>query len=169
MRRHVRAPRVIDLLAGHGLTGALFAVFEPSVEEVVLFDRRRPDSFDDLMGAVAEIAPWGVGKLRYVRGELRTAKVAPGTGLVAVHACGSRTDLCLDLAVRGQAHVAVMPCCYVEPREAPECLVQSLGNALASDVDRTYRMRAAGYRVRWSAVPTEITPMNRILIATRTT
>ena len=60
-----------------------------------------------------------------------------------------------------------MPCCYPDAHcSAPATLVQHLGGALAFDVDRTYRLVAAGYRVRWDGIPTEITPMARILIGT---
>ena len=34
-------------------------------------------------------------------------------------------------------------------------------------IDRTYRLERAGYRVRWSEIPAEITLMNRILVAAR--
>ena len=37
----------------------------------------------------------------------------------------------------------------------------------ATDTDRTYRLHAAGYTVRWRYIPEAITPMNRVLIATR--
>ena len=42
---------------------------------------------------------------------------------------------------------------------------RALGVALAADVDRSYRLEQSGYHVDWSAIPREITPLNRILIA----
>ena len=45
----VRRSVVVDLCAGHGLTGMVFAAFERSVEEVWLVDKgsvRRLPSFD---------------------------------------------------------------------------------------------------------------------------
>ena len=49
----------------------------------------------------------------------------------------------------------------------PAARQAELGTRLAFDIDRTYRLEAAGYRVRWDAIPEEITPMNRVLIGTR--
>ena len=40
-----------------------------------------------------------------------------------------------------------------------------LGEDVAYDVDRTYTMERAGYRVRWREIPAEITPMNRRCLA----
>jgi hypothetical protein len=84
---------------------------------------------------------------------------------LAVHACGQRTDDCLRLAIQNHAPIAAMPCCYGPPREASRALVDSLGPALAIDIARTYRLEQHGFKVKWSAIPSEITPMNRILIA----
>jgi hypothetical protein len=42
---------------------------------------------------------------------------------------------------------------------------RALGVSLGADVDRSYRLQAAGFHVDWSAIPSQITPMNRILIA----
>ena len=59
-----------------------------------------------------------------------------------------------------------MPCCRANALSgAPEGLRQALGEDVAYDVHRTYRMENAGYRVRWREIPEAITPMNRVLIA----
>ena len=51
--------------------------------------------------------------------------------------------------------------------DAPKGLRQALGVPLAADVHRTYTLERLGYSVTWSAIPSSITPMNRILIAQR--
>lgn len=168
-RRHVRAERIADLCCGHGLTGVLFAAFERRVERVDLVDRRIPASAERVLEAVRRVAPWVDEKVVLHERRLRgiEQELAPGTGVVAVHACGLRTDRCLDVALALGGPLAVMPCCYPEARsEAPPTLVQHLGAEIAFDVDRTYRLERAGYRVRWDAVPAEITPMARMLVAT---
>jgi hypothetical protein len=167
VRKLVRAPVVVDLCAGHGLTGVLFALFERSVERVVLVDRRRPGSFDRVVAAAAGVGPWAAGKLEYRVERLARAGegLDAGAAVVAVHACGQRTDRCLDVALALRGPVAVMPCCYSDARcPAPAALAEHLPGGLAHDVDRTYRLEAAGYRVRWDAVPGEVTPMSRIVI-----
>ncbi len=47
-----------------------------------------------------------------VPGDLSVGLGGPGVGVVAVHACGGLTDVCLDIAMQLRAPVAAMPCCY---------------------------------------------------------
>lgn len=165
VRSLLRAPVVADLMCGHGLVGALFAVFEPNVKQVLLVDRRRPANHDALLESLGRVAPWAPPRLRYLEGNLDLCAAEPIEAMVAVHACGHRTDACLDLALERGAQVAVMPCCYGPPREASPALMAGLGTELATDVARTYRLESAGYRVRWRSIPPEVTPMGRILVA----
>ena len=167
VRKLVRAPVVADLCAGHGLTGVLFALFERSVDEVVLLDQRKPPSYERVLDAAASVGPWVRDKVRYETARLRDATdvLAPGTTTVAVHACGQRTDHCLELAASLRGAFAVMSCCYpYGSSPAPATLTQHLGGDLAHDVDRTYRMERLGYRVRWDGIPSAITPMARVLV-----
>jgi len=167
VRKLVRAPRMADLCAGHGLTGILFALFERSVESVVAIDRTRPPSYDRVLRAAIRVGPWVEEKLDYREGKLsrETEHLEAGTSILGVHACGLRTDQCLTAALALRSKVAVMPCCYPEAHcSAPPTLVQHLGLAQAFDVDRTYRLERAGYEVRWDAIPDEITPMSRVLV-----
>ncbi len=168
VRRSVRRPQVTDLCCGHGLTGMLFAVFERQVEQVTLVDRRRPESFSVVRDALCSVAPWAAEKIRFLEIPISRAgeHLAPGCAVVAVHACGVRTDRCLDLVLELQGPAAVMPCCYAQTaRTAPRCLRRGLGAELATDVHRTYRLDAAGYEVHWTAVPSAITEKNRVLVA----
>ena len=63
VRKQTRAPCVADLCCGHGLTGLLFAVFERTVDRVVLVDSRKPDAYADIYAAVVEVAPWVADKV----------------------------------------------------------------------------------------------------------
>ena len=166
VRTAVRAPAVADLAAGHGLTGLLFALFERTVEQVVLVDTHPPPSHRRVLDALCRVAPWVGPKVRWVTGRIEEAPshLEPGTSVIAVHACGPRTDECLSVALACGGHVAVMPCCYRNKGEAPDALYDALGGGLAADIHRTYRLEAAGYHVRWSHIPEVITPMNRVLI-----
>lgn len=167
VRRRLRRPQVADLCCGHGLTGILFAVFEPQVERVTLVDRRRPPSYDVVLEAVTAVAPWAADKVRFLEISVNEAKthLTRSCAIIAVHACGVRTDRCIDLALHLQSPIALMPCCYAQTaKTAPRCLRRGLGPALATDVHRTYRLDAAGYDVDWTAVPRAITKMNRVLV-----
>ena len=56
VRHRVRAPTVVDLCCGHGLTGILFAIFSRAVESVLLIDKKQPKGFDRIMTAISPIA-----------------------------------------------------------------------------------------------------------------
>jgi hypothetical protein len=167
VRRRVRRPTMLDLCCGHGLTGVLFAVFERTVERVILVDHRQPESVAGVLEAAASVAPWCADKLLYREEALATAKhdLPHGAGVVGVHACGEQTDRVLDVALATGGPVAVMPCCYRSARRrGPVGVADALGTALAIDVHRSYRLDAAGRQVDWTAIPAAITPMNRVLI-----
>jgi hypothetical protein len=169
---------MIDCACGHGLVGLLYAAFEPAVTSVLLVDTRRPESFRKVMESFAEVAPWASKKVEYVQGDLRSdalfTSFAGGgdtsdrpvqKGVVGIHACGEVTDVVLDLAVRLGAPVAVMPCCYTGTSAGvPFGVRRALGVGMAADVGRSFRMQAHGYHVDWAAIPSQITPMNRIII-----
>ena len=170
VRRRMKAPVVADLCCGHGLTGILFAVFEPRVERVILLDHRCPASYPKILEAVADIAPWIKEKVTYIEDKVERASrhLPRNTSIIAVHACGVRTDRCIDAAIDVGSNLAVMPCCYAQTAvHAPKILRKKLGRPLSTDIHRTYRLESAGYRVDWSEIPVEITPMNRILVGMR--
>jgi len=168
VRRRLRAARMLDLGAGHGLAGILFAVFEPMVAEVLLLDRTEPPCHREIRDAIATIAPWITDKVRYCEMTLRAAEADPpqAEAVLAVHNCGKRSDRAIAIAVARRARLAVMPCCYGHTTPPGlSALERSLGSSVATDIDRTYRLRAAGYEVDWSFIPEAVTPMNRIIVA----
>jgi hypothetical protein len=170
VRRRVRAPLMADLCCGHGLTGIVFAMFERSVTEVTLLDRAFPPSHRKVLDAAIAVAPWVEPKIRLVSGQVEKAVelLQPGTSVVAIHACGVRTDRSIEAAIALGGSVAVMPCCYQQSgAKAPPGLMKALGQSLATDVHRTYVLENAGYSVRWTGIPPEITAMNRVMVADR--
>jgi len=167
VRKHVRAPSVTDLCCGHGLTGILFALFERSVERVTLIDQRELPSYTQVLASAVRVGSWVADKVHFKTLKMRKAvdHLEPFTSIIATHACGSLTDRCIDGALQARGAIALMPCCYANRQcTAPAAIHLALGPELAFDIDRTYRLQAAGYRVRWDSIPQEITPMNRILI-----
>ena len=142
---------------------------ERSVEQVLLIDRTRPASVDAVLDAAEEVAPWVLPKVRYIESDLEGAPshLPAGAAVVGVHACGVLTDQCIDTALTTRGPLALMPCCYRNARrKGPAGLRKALGTETAIDVDRTYRLNAAGYTVDWTAIPSSVTPMNRVLIGT---
>lgn len=166
-RKHARAKVVADLCGGHGLVAVLFAMFERDVERACVLDRSRPKSFDRILLAAEEAAPWIAGRIQYIEASLNTAarNIPKDAGLVSVHACGAKTDRVLELAVANHMPVAVMPCCHpVAASKAPPALKLALAH-MAVDIDRTYQLEASGFHVHWSNVSERITRMNRVILA----
>jgi hypothetical protein len=164
----VKAPVVADLCAGHGLAGVLYALLEREVEQVVLVDVRVPDSHARILAAAATIGDWVAPKVRYVRARLqRTDDAVPaGAAVIAVHACGARTDRSLEIAIARGGPVGLMPCCHpFRTHAAPLSLKNALGARDAIDVDRTYRLEGAGYRVKWTDISPRVTALNRVISA----
>jgi len=166
-RKYLRSETVVDLCAGHGLAGILFAVFQRETTQVLLCDRRRPASFEVVLAAVTRAAPWIEDQVRYLDGpiERSQSKLPQGAAVIGVHACGKLTDQCLDIACDLGGPVAVLPCCRDHNLSAaPPALAEALGGDVAYDVHRTYTLEDRGYRVRWREISSAITPMNRVLI-----
>lgn len=168
IRKSTRRKTVADLCCGHGLLGILFAMFEREVDRVILIDQKEPESRQKLIAIASEVAPWVADKI-----DNRVAKIgvdddwiAPDIAVVSAHACGVLSDLCIDIAIKSGGPIAILPCCYPKAAcDAPQALQTQFGLETAFDIDRTYRLEAAGYAVRWGTIPNEITPMNRIVYA----
>lgn len=166
IRKSSRTKTVADLCCGHGLLGILFAMFERDVERVILIDQNEPESRQKLIAVAIGIAPWIEEKIdnRAAKISIDDTWIERGVSIVSAHACGVLSDLCIDVAIKAGGPIAILPCCY--PRsacDAPLSLQTQFGLETAFDIDRTYRLEAAGYRVRWGSIPKEITPMNRII------
>jgi hypothetical protein len=169
VRRAVRAPAVVDLCCGHGLVGMLYGIHHRDVHTVHLVDRVRPASVDRILAALDPVAPWLRPKVTYAEARIEAVPLPPGAALLGIHACGGATDAVIERAIGGHHPVALLPCCHAERLlPGPKTLGSALGLALATDIHRTYRLDAAGYRTRWSALPEAITPMNRVIAAWRT-
>lgn len=164
IRRRVRAPQVVDLCCGHGLVGMLYGIHHRNVERVRLVDRRRPASVDRILTALDPVAPWLRPKITFEACTISDVDIDPPAAIIGIHACGTATDAVIDQALAGRHPVALLPCCH--PKRAlpgPPTLGAALGVGMATDIHRTYRLHDAGYATRWSSLPPEITPMNRVI------
>ncbi len=166
VRRRVRRPTMVDLCAGHGLVGLIFALCEPSVTRVELVDARQPASFERIWTAFTAIAPWVAEKVSYREAALdESLRLPTEAGVVLAHACGGLTDLGLDCAIASGGPVAAMPCCYGTARgPRMPALSKSFGRSANIDITRSYRLADAGYQVDWTHIPQAITTMNRVLV-----
>lgn len=166
VRKRMRNREMVDLCAGHGLAGLIFALCEPTVERVQLVDHRRPESFDRIWKAFVDVAPWVREKVTYQESPLdQSLRLPAGASVLLVHACGALTDEGLTHAMNCGGSVAAMPCCYgkAEPARVGG-LSQPFGREAAIDISRSYKLADAGYQVDWGSIPEAITPKNRVLI-----
>jgi methyltransferase family protein len=169
-RKLMRRPCLADVCCGHGLIGILFALLMEEVEQVHLIDARIPDSLSRVLAVATKLGPWVEEKVTVHEMEVEAAEsiLPSGAAIVCAHGCGVLTDQALDLAMRLQGPVAVMPCCCHPRRpDTPQVLYQELGVKDGVDVHRTYQLHDAGYQVLWRYVPEDITPMNRIIVGAR--
>ena len=171
-RKTTKAACLADLCCGHGLLGLLFAVFERKVEQVILLDKLEPESRAKLIAVVTGVAPWVADKIQSHESKLDEATdlLPAKCSIVSAHACGVLSDQCIDIAIKIEGRLAILPCCYPKAScDAPLAVQAAFGLNAAYDIDRTYRLTSAGYLVRWMEIPEVITPMNRILIARKPT
>ena len=168
IRHRVSRTVIVDLCCGHGLVGMLFALLERRVTEVYLLDVIFPASSQRIETILNDQWPWVSPKIKRLERSVKGAdQVLPsGAGVVAVHACGARTDWAINVARSLGGPFAVMPCCYAhQVYQGPETLKRHLGVNLCVDIQRTMNLEEEGYLVDWQEIPPEITPKNRIISA----
>lgn len=164
VRRRFRGGRVVDLACGHGLTAFILLLLDRSSERAIGLDARLPASAGKLARALARTWPELAERVSLREGDLGELALTEHDLVVSIHACGVLTDQVLARAHAARARVAVLPCCH----DAQRCDLGGLGGwldpALAIDVTRAARLRAAGYAVHTQSIPSEITPRNRLLL-----
>jgi hypothetical protein len=163
---------LVDAAGGHGLVGTLAALLKrEQFPKVIVRDPQRPPSFDSVVAAAVEVAPWMEGRVSFEQKKVGglNGSLPRGCAVVGIHACGGLTDKVIAAAVAADARtIALMPCCYESTAvHAPNALRLALGVPLAADIHRTYTLEQLGYTVAWKSIPLSISPMNRILLARR--
>jgi hypothetical protein len=164
VRRRVRGRPILELAAGHGLVSWMLLLLDPTAPGARCVDPRKPRSAERLEAALTARWPRLAGKVRWEEHRLQRVAADPADLLLAVHACGVLTDRVLDIALAARAAVAVLPCCHNLRVGDTAGLEAWIDGALAIDVVRALRLRAAGYRVSLLKIPEDITPQNRLLI-----
>ena len=183
------AGRIADIAASHGLLSwALLWLSENDEEQhclqprtVVCVDKRMPASAEKLEQAMRASDECSVNLFErwdYVEGRLQSIEPASSTLLTGVHCCSTLSDAVIDLAIAGNASLALVPCCHSKKsfklygleRDSPFPKDQTpFGGKdnLADFVDscRIRRLISAGFNVQEAKIPTAFTPKNRIILA----
>jgi hypothetical protein len=164
IRRRLRGGRVVDLAAGHGLLSHILLLLDDSSPCALLVDTAPPQAAARLHAVLAAAWPRLSGRIVCENRPLATVELASTDVVVSSHACGSLTDVVLNLAASARARVAVLPCCHDLARNDAGSLSGWIESPLAIDVMRAVRLEQRGYHVRTQTIPEAVTPKNRLLI-----
>ena len=164
-RRRFRGGRVVDLACGHALVAQLMLLLDDTSPSALAVDAKLPQSAFRVQARLNEVWPRLVGRVTLEAARLETVVVDPTDVLVSCHACGTLTDDVITLAIAARAKLVVLPCCQAKDVCDLGGLAGWLDPALAIDVTRVARLRAAGYSVHTQTIPAQITPKNRLLLA----
>jgi hypothetical protein len=164
-RRRFRGGRVLDLACGHALVAQLMLVLDDSSPTALAVDTKLPPSAARVAARLCQDFPRLAGRVRLLEADLTTVEAQSADILVSCHACGTLTDDVIDKALSARAKLVVLPCCQSTAKCDLGGLAGWLDPALAIDVTRAGRLRAAGYFVHTQTIPAQITPKNRLLLA----
>ena len=166
VRRRMRGGRVVDLACGHGLVAHLMLLLDDTSPDARGIDAAVPATAAALTRAFAAAWPRLAGRVTIDTGTIEAARVEADDLVVSVHACGGLTDVVLDHVIAARAGVAVMACCHDAAENDQGAVGAWLPPGLAIDVTRVARLRHRGYDVRTQTIPADITPENRLILAT---
>jgi hypothetical protein len=164
VRRWCRGGRVVDVAGGHGLLAHVMLLLDDSSPQAVVVDPSPPESGATIHEALAAEWPRLRGRVEIASREVGDVTLDGTDVIVSSHACGALTDRVLEAAMAVHAPVAVLPCCHDLRTCEPGPLRGWLEGAMAIDAMRAVRLAAHGYHVRAQAIPSNITPKNRLLI-----
>jgi hypothetical protein len=164
-RRRFRGGRVVDMACGHALVAQLMLLLDDTSPSALGVDVKLPQSAFRVRQRLSEAWPRLSGRILLESARLETVPIGETDVLVSCHACGALTDDVITLALAARAKVVLLPCCQDKVACDMGGLTGWLDAALAIDVTRVARLRAAGYTVYTQTIPPEITPKNRLLLA----
>ena len=163
-RRRFRGGRVVDLACGHALLAHVMLLLDDTSKVAVAVDTHLPGSASQVAAAMVSAWPRLAGRVELVASAIADVDVRPGDLVVSAHACGALTDEVLTKATAARARVVVLPCCHEKATCDQGGVEGWIDAALAIDVTRAARLRAAGYLVHTQLIPEAITPKNRLLL-----
>jgi hypothetical protein len=140
-------------------------LLDDSSPGALIADRTLSPSSLVLERALADEWPKLAGRVARQETRLEDVRLSENDVVVSIHACGALTDRVIDLAVAARARLAVMPCCHDLETCDTGALDGWMEGPLAVDVVRAAKLRALGWAVWTQTIPREITPHNRLLMA----
>lgn len=166
VRRLFRGGRIVDVGGGHGLLAQVMLLLDDSSPGALVVDKAFPPSSAKVHEVLVQSWPRLADRVRFAAAALEDVEIFPADVVVSSHACGSLTDRILDRAAGARARVAVLPCCHDLATCDAGQLSGWVDGPVAIDIVRAMRLEQRGYRIWTQAIPSDITPKNRLLIGT---
>ena len=165
-RRRFRGGRIVDLACGHGLLAHLMLLLDDTSPNALAVDTRLPPSATKIAEAMVREWPRLAGRITLDARAIDDVPIEAGDLVVSSHACGALTDDVLSRAIAARARVVVLPCCHEKATCDGGGVDGWVDAPLAIDMTRAARLRAHDYAIYTHLIPAEITPKNRLLMAT---
>lgn len=164
VRRRYKGGRVVDLACGHGLLAHIMLILDNTSDHALCIDRKLPDNTQKLSQALVIDWPRLGEKIHFREMNIEDVTILTDDVVVSAHACGALTDLVIDKAVKGNARLAVLPCCHNLKTCPTGNLTQWMEPTLAVDAMRAMNLQSRGYEIFTAKIPDSITPKNRLLM-----
>ncbi|MBU1342775.1 MAG: SAM-dependent methyltransferase [Proteobacteria bacterium] len=164
VRRRYRGGRVLDLACGHGLLAHILLILDDSSKTAIAVDKAIPLNAKKLSNALIDSWPRLKNRIIYKEMLVQDIPILPDDLVVSAHACGSLTDLILDMASEQHARIAVLPCCHDLKESSTSGLEGWMDKVLAVDTLRAVKLVSKGYKIVTRKIPENITPKNRLLM-----
>ena len=165
VRRRFTGRRIIDMACGHGLLAQIMVLLDDSVPAALAIDRTIPKSAATLEAVMVEEWPQLVNRVKFRESDISEIKLDRDDMVLSVHGCGNLTDQIIGMAIEANSAVALLPCCHNLKQSDTGSLEGWMEGTLAVDATRVARLIKSGYTVITQEIPHEITPKNRLLIA----
>ncbi len=172
--------KIVDMGSGKGyLTFAAYDYFSTVRQiDVVMTGVDTREELIDLCNQVVESV--GFDGLKFITGTIAEVAVVDADIVIALHACDTATDDALFRGISAGAEIIVAaPCCHKEIRKqiTPPAILKDIlkhGTMLEREAEtitdglRSMLLERSGYSTRvFEFVPTEHTPKNNMIVATR--
>ncbi len=164
VRRRYRGGRVLDLACGHGLLAHIMLILDDSSKVAIAVDNNIPLNAKKLSNELIASWPRLQNRIIYKQMPIQEVTILPDDLVVSAHACGSLTDLIINMAMEQQARLAVLPCCHNLKESPTDGLEGWMEKTLAVDTVRAMNLRSKGYQIVAQKIPEDITPKNRLLM-----
>jgi hypothetical protein len=164
VRRRYRGGRILDLACGHGLLAHIMLILDDSSKTAIAVDNEIPLNAGKLSSELIASWPRLKNRVIYKQVPVQEITILPDDIVVSAHACGSLTDLIIDMAIEQHARLAVLPCCHDLKESSTDGLEGWMDKTLAVDTVRAVRLRSKGYKIVTQKIPNDITPKNRLLM-----